>query len=60
MMQHAEEFNVPYWVLVLRLPLQIALLALIAWSTAVPASPWHPVLRIRVRAASDVTWRSAR
>jgi uncharacterized membrane protein len=39
MMQHDELFNVPYWALVLRLPIQVALLALIAWSTAAPASP---------------------
>jgi uncharacterized membrane protein len=38
MMQHADLFNVPYWALVLRLPVQVALLALIAWSTAAPAS----------------------
>ena len=34
MLQHAELFNVPYWALVLRLPVQVALLALIVWSTA--------------------------
>lgn len=33
MLQHAASFAVPYWALVLRLPLQLALLALIAWST---------------------------
>lgn len=33
MLQHPELFQVPYWALVLRLPLQVALLALIAWST---------------------------
>jgi uncharacterized membrane protein len=33
MLQEAAQFAVPYWVLVLRLPLQAALLALIAWST---------------------------
>jgi len=32
MLQRPELFFVPYWVLVARLPLQIALLALIAWS----------------------------
>jgi len=31
MMQHADQFGVPYWALVLRLPVQVALLALIAW-----------------------------
>ena len=33
MLQHAELFNVPRWVLVVRLPFQAALLALILWST---------------------------
>jgi uncharacterized membrane protein len=32
MLQRPELFGVPYWLLVLRLPLQAALLALIAWS----------------------------
>jgi uncharacterized membrane protein len=37
MLQHPALFPlVPHWALVLRLPLQIALLALIAWSSAVP------------------------
>ena len=34
MLQRADLFPNPYWALVLRLPLQVALLALIAWSTA--------------------------
>jgi len=35
MLQRADLFpQIPYWVLVARLPLQLALLALIAWSTA--------------------------
>jgi uncharacterized membrane protein len=34
MLQHADLFSVPYWTLVLRLPLQVGLLALIWWSTA--------------------------
>ena len=40
MLQHAELFQVPRWVLVGRLPLQVALLWLIAWSTwpRVPAA----------------------
>jgi len=39
MLQHAADFPlVPYWVLVARLPLQAALLALIIWSTARPKS----------------------
>lgn len=33
MLQHADLFAVPYWALVVRLPVQVALLALIAWST---------------------------
>jgi uncharacterized membrane protein len=33
MLQRADLFAVPYWALVLRLPLQVGLLALIAWST---------------------------
>jgi uncharacterized membrane protein len=45
MLQRSDLFAVPYWALVLRLPLQAALLALIAWSTA----PW---LRTAERAAS--------
>jgi uncharacterized membrane protein len=37
MLQRADLFSVPHWVLVLRLPLQVGLLALIAWSTDVLA-----------------------
>ncbi len=33
MLQRPELFGVPYWALIARLPLQAALLALIAWST---------------------------
>ena len=33
MLQSPELFNVPYWLLVARLPVQVALLALIAWVT---------------------------
>lgn len=32
MLQHPELFDVPYWALVARLPLQLALLVLIWWS----------------------------
>jgi uncharacterized membrane protein len=32
MLQRPELFGVPYWALILRLPLQAALLALIAWA----------------------------
>ena len=41
MLQRPELFGVPYWALVLRLPVQVALLALIAWSTA----PVHRLAR---------------
>jgi uncharacterized membrane protein len=37
MLQRPELFGVPYWALVLRLPLQVALLVLIAWCTKRPA-----------------------
>jgi uncharacterized membrane protein len=36
MLQRPELFGVPYWALVLRLPLQVALLVLIAWCTKRP------------------------
>ncbi len=36
MLQHAELFNVPRWALVVRLPFQVLLLALILWSTSKP------------------------
>lgn len=39
MLQHAERFPIPYWLLVARLPLQVALLALIAWSTVFASRP---------------------
>ncbi len=38
MLQRPDLFDVPYWALVLRLPLQVLLLALIAWS----AIGWRP------------------
>lgn len=41
MLQRPELFGVPYWALILRLPLQLALLAVIAWSTVVPDSTRH-------------------
>jgi uncharacterized membrane protein len=34
MLQRPDLFDVPYWALVLRLPLQLALLSLIAWSSS--------------------------
>jgi uncharacterized membrane protein len=33
MLQHSELFNVPEWLLIARLPVQVLLLLLIAWST---------------------------
>jgi uncharacterized membrane protein len=36
MLQHAELFNVPRWGLIVRLPFQVVLLALILWSTWTP------------------------
>jgi len=33
MLQHAALFGLPYWLLVLRLPLQLVLLFLIVWSS---------------------------
>ena len=33
MLQHAELFNVPHWALIVRLPFQAVLLAMIIWST---------------------------
>jgi uncharacterized membrane protein len=33
MLQRPELFDVPYWALLLRLPIQVALLILIVWST---------------------------
>ena len=43
MLQRPELFGIPYWVLILRLPLQAVLLALIAWSIIVTPRPaTHP------------------
>jgi uncharacterized membrane protein len=33
MLQRSDLFHIPHWILIARLPLQAALLALIAWST---------------------------
>lgn len=38
MLQQPELFHVPYWALVVRLPVQLGLLALIVWSTAARGS----------------------
>ncbi len=40
MLQHADWYGIPYWMLLLRLPLQVALIALIAWSTGALHSAW--------------------
>jgi uncharacterized membrane protein len=42
MLQHPEFFSIPYWILIVRLPVQAALLALIAWSTACPKQSQIP------------------
>jgi uncharacterized membrane protein len=41
MLQRPDLFRVPYWAMILRLPLQVALLALIVWSTEA-ANVWRP------------------
>jgi uncharacterized membrane protein len=41
MLQRADQFPIPYWVLVARLPLQIVLLWIIAWSTQA-MTLWRP------------------
>lgn len=47
MLQHPDLFGLPYWILVLRLPVQLALLALIAWSTGA-LNLFRPEARQRV------------
>jgi uncharacterized membrane protein len=47
MLQQPELFKVPYWALVLRLPIQAALLVLIAWSTRLwPFEPYSAKIRL--------------
>jgi uncharacterized membrane protein len=41
MLQHAELFSVPRWALIVRLPFQAALLAMIIWSTWNPSRSPH-------------------
>jgi len=43
MIQESQDFAVPYWILVARLPLQVLLLAAILWGTASPASSRMPM-----------------
>lgn len=45
MLQQPELFNVPLWALWLRLPVQVALLALIVWSTWRPRG--NPIVEAR-------------
>ncbi len=42
MAQHPDQFHIAEWILILRLPIQLGLLAIIAWSTSVWAArrPW--------------------
>jgi uncharacterized membrane protein len=47
MLQRAQDFQVPYWFLVARLPLQVGLLALIAWSTGWLGAPAGAAARRR-------------
>jgi uncharacterized membrane protein len=42
MLQHAELFNVPRWALMVRLPFQLVLLALILWCTKAMARAPNP------------------
>ena len=42
MLQHAELFNVPRWALMVRLPFQLVLLALILWCTKAGARGAQP------------------
>ncbi len=57
MLQRPELFGVPVWLLWLRLPLQVALLALIAWAVILPKpSPWQKP----AAAATPTPPRSAR
>lgn len=45
MLQQPQLFEVPYWALIARLPLQVALLALIAWSSDMFGKPGRLVHR---------------
>jgi uncharacterized membrane protein len=46
MLERPDLFEVPYWALILRLPLQAALLALIAWcAIRTPPVPADPLVR---------------
>lgn len=52
MLQTAERWPVPYWALVLRLPLQLVLLALIWWSTRGHPAGTDPTRSVRTRSSS--------
>ena len=45
MLQNAGAWDVPRWLLIARLPAQVALLALIVWSTRPPAAAARPARR---------------
>lgn len=49
MLQRPELFDVPYWLLLLRLPVQAALLWLIVWSTVTPGRCGPDLHRKKVR-----------
>jgi uncharacterized membrane protein len=39
MLQRPELFDIPYWILIARLPVQAGLLALILWASSRPSTP---------------------
>jgi uncharacterized membrane protein len=53
MLQRPDLFNVPYWALVLRLPIQLVLLLLIAWSTQSRGTSSHSHSKPRPSAPSS-------
>ena len=58
MLQHAQLFNVPRWALVVRLPFQLALLALILWCTRTRVREPNPGLTANSLAAHFTTQSS--
>lgn len=56
MLQHYQLFDIPYWVLMARLPVQLALLALIAWS-AIARPATTPTIKQRADIATARTHR---
>jgi uncharacterized membrane protein len=59
MLQRPELFAVPYWALILRLPLQALLLALIAWSAIAPSARASKAWRLPRKLGSRTQSRSA-